>query len=251
MKLALPRKRTILVAHRWLGVVSAVFLVSLSLTGLALNHTERLGLNNIRIKNGLILSRYGMVAGSDIRSFRIHESATISHLDGELFHDGEPLAAGGPPVGLYEGAEFSVLATAGALIYLTPEGQLIERVDTLQLPFDGIRLIASGSAGEAIVVTDSGQWAADADWLEFSPFEGPFSVKPLEAVKTGDTLREAILEHHQGNGLTLYRVLLDLHSGRLLGWGGRTAMDLTAVAILLLVSSGIAGWLRKSTWGRH
>ena len=251
MKLALPRKRTILVVHRWLGVVSALFLVSLSLTGLALNHTERLGLNNIRIKNGLILARYGMVAGSDITSIRIHQADTISHLDGELFYNAEPLARGSIPVGVHEGEAFSVVATTESLIYLTVEGELIERMEVLQLPFDEIRFVAAGPTGEGVLVTDSGQWSADADWIEFTPYAGSFTVNPPQPANLDKALRDAILEQHQGNGLSLYRVLLDLHSGRLFGWGGRTAMDLTAVAILLLVSSGIAGWLRKSAWGRH
>lgn len=251
MRLALPRKRTILVAHRWLGVISAVFLVSLSLTGLALNHTERLGLNNVRIKNGLILSRYGMAAGSDILSFRIHGFDTLSHLEGQLFYNSEPLAPGMLPVGIYEGGAFSVVATPGALVYLTPDGQLIERIEANQLPFAEIQFIASGPAGESLLVTDSGQWKADTDWIDFASYSGSFSVEPLPSVQPDKSLREAILEQHQGNGLSLYRVLLDLHSGRLFGWGGRTVMDLTAVAILLLVSSGIAGWLRKSAWGRH
>jgi hypothetical protein len=241
----------LLALHRWLGVISAVFLVSLSLTGLALNHTERLGLNNIRIQNGLILSRYGMASSADILSFRIHGFATLSHLDGELFYNSQPLVSGGAPVGLYEGGEFSVVATIDALIFLSRDGQLIERVETLQLPFDLIQFIASGPAGESLLVTDAGQWEADPDWIDFEPYSGGFSVEPLTLVKLDEAVRDAILEQHQGNGLTLYRVLLDLHSGRLLGWGGRTVMDLTAVALLLLVSSGIGGWLRKSAWGRH
>ncbi|MEX0324968.1 MAG: PepSY domain-containing protein [Puniceicoccaceae bacterium] len=251
MKLAWPRKRTLLAAHRWLGIISAVFLVSLSLTGLALNHTERLGLNNIRIKNGLILSRYGMVSGSDILSFRIHGFDTLSYLEGQLFYSGQPLATGGPPVGLHEQREFSVIATIEALIFVTREGEFIERMDVLQLPFAVLQFIASSPEGEPLLVTDAGQWKPDADWIEFEPYEGGFSVEPLYPAEIDEAGRQSILEAHQGNGLTLYRVLLDLHSGRLFGWGGRTVMDLTAVAILLLVSSGIAGWLRKSVWARH
>ncbi|MDP4879953.1 MAG: PepSY domain-containing protein, partial [Opitutales bacterium] len=86
MSLQLPRKRTILAWHRWMGFASALFLLVLSVTGLLLNHTERLGLDDITIRNSMILDRYGMAAGNEITAYRIHESNTIAHLDGQLFY---------------------------------------------------------------------------------------------------------------------------------------------------------------------
>ena len=60
MSLQLPRKRTILAWHRWLGLASALFLLSLSITGLALNHTEFLKLDQVQVKNSFLLKRYGI-----------------------------------------------------------------------------------------------------------------------------------------------------------------------------------------------
>lgn len=251
MKLAIPRKRAILAFHRWLGIVSALFLFVLSLTGLALNHTEALGLNKVTLDNAFILSRYGMDSGSGMTAHRIHESATIVHFHGRLYHDEGLLAEAGPPVGIHEGEGFSVVATPDALVYLTAEGELIERVGFLSLPFGRVDYMATGADGRPVLVTDAGPVLPDTDWLEFHPHEGAFTVLPLEHIEPGEDLRGAILDGHQGSGPTLYRVLLDLHSGRLFGWGGRTVMDLTAVAILLLLSSGFAGWLRRSSWGRR
>ena len=61
MSLQLPRKRTLLAWHRWMGIASAAFLVVLSLTGLVLNHSEFLRLDQIHIRSGLILKRYGIL----------------------------------------------------------------------------------------------------------------------------------------------------------------------------------------------
>jgi hypothetical protein len=251
VKLHLPRKRTILAFHRWLGVFSAMFLFLLAMTGLALNHTERLGLNKVTINNGLILARYGMASASEMAGYRIHDTTTLVHFQGRLYHEAAFLAEADFPVGLHEGEGFSIIAVADALIYLTPEGELIEQVGILSLPFGRIDFMGTAADGQAVLVTDEGPLRPDADWLEFSSHEGAFTVVPLQAAEVGDDLRKTILAGHQGSGPTLYRVLLDLHSGRLFGWGGRTLMDLTAVAILLLLSSGVAGWLRRSTWGRR
>jgi len=209
----LPCKRVFLGFHRWMGIASAIFLLVLALTGLALNHTERLGLNQIKVSNGWILQRYGMLGASDISSFRIGGADTLSHMEGQLYLNGEPLAAGGLPTDLWQEDGLLVIATAEDQIFITADGEFVERVP-------GARDAADAS-GERL---------------------------EMETAPTDEGIRQAILKHHQGEGLSLYRVLLDLHSGRLFGWGGRTVMDLTAVAIVLLVSSGLGGWLRKSPW---
>jgi hypothetical protein len=250
VRLRLPRKRTLLAFHRWLGFISVIFLFVLALTGLALNHSERLGLHSVTVRSSMLLGRYGMASGADITSYRIHETDTISHLDGRLYYNGAHLVDGGPPVGIYQGGQdFSVVVLPEQLVYLTGEGEFIERIEASQLPWERVLFLARDAAGDPVLAGADKRWKADAEWLEFIPHAGAFEVSPLEPDVADGAVEAAILAAHQGEGLSLYRILLDLHSGRLFGWGGRTVMDLTAVAILLLVSSGIAGWLRKSRWG--
>jgi hypothetical protein len=242
----LPRKRTILAWHRWLGLTSALFLVSLSLTGLALNHTEWLKLDQISVRNSFILQRYGMAGGAEITTFRIHQSDTLAHLDGQLFYNGSTLASGSTPLGIVEGDPITVVATGEGLIYLSTSGELVETISNSQLPYTTLTAIGISPGGRPLLVTTEGLWTADADWIDFSPYEGSYTVAPLEQAELSAATEATILEAFQGGGVSLYRVLLDLHSGRLFGWGGRTLMDLTAVAILILITSGIGGWLRKS-----
>jgi len=250
MRVPLPRKRTILLVHRWLGILSALFLMVLALTGLALNHTERLGLNRITLGSPWLLSLYGMSPAEGIRSWRINESDTLSWHEENYFYNDRELASAGPLVAILEAGELTVIVAADGLLYLTPEGELVERVPVLGLPFGDIQAAGRSPSGYPLLSTDSGLWQPYPDWLDFAPYTGEFNPAPQEPVSTPADVRQAILAAFRGEGLTLYRVLLDLHSGRLFGWGGRTVMDLSAIAILLLVSSGIGGWLRKSRWGR-
>lgn len=246
MSLQLPRKRTLLAWHRWLGFLATVFLIVLSLTGLALNHTELLKLDQTTVHNDFILKRYGMAGGSEIISYRIENENTLSYLDGQLFFNQEPMLASAPLVGIYQGKTFSVAASNDQLHYFTPQGDLIESIHSHQLPFDSIRAIGTNTDGASIIAAENGHWLANTDWIEFTGYEGSYQVEPLKTIELSAEDREAILIGFQGEGISLYRVLLDLHSGRLFGWGGRTVMDLTAVAILLLISSGLAGYFRKS-----
>jgi hypothetical protein len=229
-----------------MGLISALFLVVLSITGLALNHTERLGMDEIQIRNSFILSRYGMAGGSEIAAYRIQESNTLAHLDGQLFYNSEPLTSAEAPLGIVEGTQITVVATALQLIYLTPSGEIIEKLGHSQLPYQELTAVGQTTDQRPVLIAQEGSWTPDADWLEFDSYQASYKVTPLEEIELSPIQTDAILEAFQGGGVSLYRVMLDLHAGRLFGWGGRTLMDLTAVAILLLVTSGIGGWLRKS-----
>lgn len=245
MKMTLPRKRVILAIHRWLGAAAAVFLLTLAVTGLCLNHSERLGLGNRHVRIPFILEQYNMSTGSDIRSLKIDDSKVLSVLDKSLFFGSDYVSETGNLVGLYHGQQFVVVIAEGGLVFLSDEGELIEELGIEQLPFSDLRVLGSDNLGNPILVADNGNWSPDPDWIEFVPFEGEYSVDPLAWTELDETSQEAILEANQGKGPSVYRVLLDLHSGRLFGWGGRTVMDLTAISIILLVSTGISGWLRK------
>ena len=60
-----------------------------------------------------------------------------------------------------------------------------------------------------------------------------------------DTKMAVLLESFRGRGLTLERVLLDLHSGRIFGEYGTYIMDAAAVALLWLSCSGLWVWWRR------
>lgn len=247
----LPRKRVLLAWHRWMGILSALFLVVLSVTGLVLNHTERLGLDDVTIKSPFLLNRYGMKGGSAIEAFRINGSDTLAHLDGQLFYNGAPLCSGDTPKGIIYSSPITVVATANHLIYLSEDGELIESVHSSQLPYSQLTAVGQSIDQGPVLITEGGNWTPDADWLHFDKYQASYTVTPLTEVDLPEDAITAILEAFQGGGISLYRILLDLHSGRLFGWGGRTLMDLSAIAILLLVSSGIAAWLRKSRRATH
>ncbi|CAA6678864.1 MULTISPECIES: PepSY domain-containing protein [unclassified Lentimonas] len=246
MSLQLPRKRTILAWHRWLGIASALFLLSLSITGLALNHTEFLKLDQVQIKSSVILNRYGMASGESIDAYRIHQSDTLAHLNGQLFYNNAPLASASRPLGIIEGDPISVVATETQLIYLTTEGEFIESIDSNQLPYTTLIAVGTTIDGSPLLISAEGNWTPDADWLEFDRYQASYNVEPLETITLDEANANTLLDAFQGGGVSLYRVLLDLHSGRLFGWAGRTLMDLSAIAIIILITSGIGGWLRKS-----
>lgn len=239
-------RRKILALHRWLGLLSALFLIVVSITGLVLNHTERLGLDKIRIQNAWILKCYGMQNASTIQAYRIHETDTLAHLDGQLYYNETNLGMSGAPLAFFHAEQLTAIAAAKGLTLVTPTGELIEQIKTNRLPYANLLAAGKNKAGEVVLAADNGLWLPDANWLQFTPFTGAYTVEPLANLQLTASETDKLLALHQGKGPSLYRTLLDLHSGRLFGWGGRTLMDLTAIAVLFLITSGLTSWLRKS-----
>ena len=68
-----------------------------------------------------------------------------------------------------------------------------------------------------------------------------------------------ILDHYYGtaagqdasyrpDSIPLDRVILDLHTGHFFGLSGVVFADLAAIALLLLVGSGIYNWAKRKRW---
>ena len=55
--------------HRKLGIVAAFFLIFLSISGIALNHTEEFSLGHIPVSSSLLLDHYGIQAPKQVHHY--------------------------------------------------------------------------------------------------------------------------------------------------------------------------------------
>mgnify|MGYP001968757247 FL=1 len=76
--------------------------------------------------------------------------------------------------------------------------------------------------------------------------QGPHP-KWVAPITTPVEINSAVQAYVRSHEITLERMLLDLHSGRLLGNVGQNIMSFAAVLFILLAISGTIIWLRKST----
>ncbi|MGD2138685.1 MAG: hypothetical protein PVF08_10545, partial [Gammaproteobacteria bacterium] len=71
--------RSLYIWHRYFGLVTALFVVILSITGLALNHTGELQLDARHVRSDTLLDWYGIHVPDTLVSYRAGASA-ISQL---------------------------------------------------------------------------------------------------------------------------------------------------------------------------
>lgn len=207
--------------HRRIGVVLALFLVWMSLSGVVINHAAGLGLDRQLLENRFWLSRYGVSGPHDFlageRPFRLSSEGLQS---GQAALGGCDLL-----LGVAQVPDGLVLACDSRILLLTAQGELVEQTDLgrgLPGPFSAM----SVEGGVVRLKRADGQvLRLETLDLSLQPAAGPrVWLTPVPAPAA----------------ITRERLLLDLHSGRLFGRFGPWLVDFLAVAVVVLAFSGWA-----------
>lgn len=238
-------RRRLLSTHRWIGGGCAVFLVLLSLTGLALNHSERLGLHRRMVTADWVLERYGMALALP-RSAVAVGGAHAAVIEGELWFDGTPKTKMDALRGVLAGPEVLFFADDAQLVLLTRDGELI---DVVPLPAVTADAAWGEAAGRPALRENGKTWSLDPAFARWEATEADWTPRPLDAAPLPRESHRQWKAAYSGGGLSLYRVLLDVHAGRFFGLPGTLVMDLTALAILYLAGSGV--WVWRARRGRE
>lgn len=232
--------------HRKLGIIAAFFIIFLSVSGVALNHTTTLSMAHQPIKSTLLLDHYGIASPSDVRFYHQDSNlvyVTNNHLwlnDKRLVESSEPIIA----ATVIQSTQLLVVSRDHIYLF-TQQGDLIDKIDeTFGLPktIDALSVI-----NETIVIrTPEGYFQSTTDFFEWQPITfivEPNWITPIEA--SVDAKAKAGLAY-RSQFLTLERIVLDAHSGRILGLFGVLLMDAVAILLILLSVSGVYMWIRHS-----
>jgi len=243
--------RSLFIWHRYIGLTAALFVVILALTGLALNHTGELKLDARHVQNGALLDWYGVHAPASITSYPVGEHV-LSAVGGQIYWNTVRVPqVEGPLLGALKFADLVVAAVEGGLLLFTLDGELIERLEGSAGVPAGMQAIGLAAAGKLAIRAAHGFYQTDSDFLEWQETDSLDDVTWSSAIETPDALHTALVEAYRGSGLSLERVLLDLHSGRILGNWGVYLMDAAAILFLLLAATGIWLWAKRRASARE
>lgn len=232
--------------HRWVGYISLVLVLILSLTGLILNRTESLNLNQITLKNSIIASLYGLNPEQDPLHYAVGEN-WISWLEGRLYLDSALLAQNtDKPVGAVQIDEVILIGSETSLSLYMADGTLIEKLDQSSLPG---KIIALGKSaqGSLLIKNDSGQYVSDQEFTAWTAVENTHGTIFSQSSSPPQQITEKIIQDYQGQGVSLYRLMLDLHSGHIFGSLGPYLMDFAAISLIFL---GITGLMKRRPNGK-
>jgi uncharacterized iron-regulated membrane protein len=242
--------RSLFLWHRHIGLASALFVILLTLTGLLLNHTDDFSLDSRHVESTLVLDWYGINAPETMRSYTVG-SITVTEVGMQVYWNTTSIPqASAPLLGTVAVHGLIIIGVEGQLLLFTPDGELIERLDNSAGVPTGMQALGSNAAGELVVKTAHGIYQADSSFLKWHE-TADAAVTWTVAVRPPPTLRAALQQAYRGTGLTLERLLLDIHSGRILGSRGVYLVDAAALLFLVLAVSGVWLWLRHHANARE
>lgn len=241
--------RSLYIWHRYIGIGTALFVIVLTITGLVLNHTDELELDSSYIQSELLLDWYGIDSSAELTSFTAG-SVSITAVNDQVFWGTEPLSGiSAPLTGLLVHGDLVIIAAGGVLSLYSIDGELIEKLEHVAGVPANILAIGLTEQKLLAVKTVQGIYLTDDDMLEWSRADNPEAfwseTTPLPA-----GLEEPLQAAYRGTGLPVERVMLDLHSGRILGRAGIYLVDAAALLFLLLAMSGIWLWARRRASAR-
>lgn len=238
------QRRALLVAwHRRIGLTAAAVVLVLAVTGIALNHTDGLGLDERYVRAPWLLGWYGIEAPEDAQHWSV-AGGGVTRLGDRLYAGVRPVDTDVERVvGAVALAELTLVAVDGDVLALTGTGERVERLGREDGVPAGIERIGVGELGRVYVQAAHGLYRADAELLGWTPADGEGDgVRWSAPVAPDSALLEPLRQEYLASILTLERVLLDIHSGRVLGPVGPWLMDAAAILLLVLALTGIWMW---------
>lgn len=237
------------VIRRWhakIGVAAMFYLVFLVVSGWALNHTEGLRLDEREVTAPWLMRWYGIQAETPVLGYAL--GTTYLAWSGEKWALGsrQLLISAGVPVGAIDVEGIYYIATARTLYLFQKDGQLVDKLDAASLPETPI--ITLGSAGNKIVLKTLTKAFYTIDGLSWQPIAEK-GVKWSSVQSLPDDVKKQ-LAVTLAPGLSLQRIMLDIHSGRIFGRFGIYIVDFLGLALLTLGTSGLWIYWRSVRQGR-
>lgn len=229
------KTRTLARWHSKIGILVCAWILLLACTGLVLQHGHRLGLDKPMLTGAIWYSL------ADLPQPRVTgaEGLDLYQVDNRLLsRHGNLAMLNGEVQGLVVGEESMLVSDLGQLWLLTSEGELVDST-----PLEGFVLAGTSAAGLPLLKGREGRlWQLDW-WLEAEPklADANLAQGPLRFVES--SLPGEIEDGH--SGVSVERLILALHSGRIFGPLGEWLMSAVALMAIGIACTGFVIWVRR------
>jgi len=226
--------------HRRIGLLTALVVILLSVTGLLLNHVSSIRGLHEPVRSLWLLEAYGIEAPTT-KSYAVG-NRYITSLGRDYFYLDldESAYCRGTLKGAVAHSNMIVVACGDELVLLSERGEVVERIGSaygLPAPVENL-----GLCGEALCLSSKDQrYTINIDQLSWLPVNAEISMDISKTVTLPQKYERTLVQNYMGDSISWERVLLDLHSGRLLGLGP-WLMDIAALFLIMLAISGVSMW---------
>lgn len=229
-----------------MGLLAVFFVLVFAISGLLLNHTSELGLQDKGLPAPMASLFYGAEAATADAWFRAR-SQVVSQWGSDLFIDASGV---GPCPGELRGAarhgEYVAVLCGDQLLVFTETAELLEVLGAEHGLPASLTAIGESGKGGLVLQSAAGTYALSPQLVPpLVAATDASGVRWSEPVEGDAALAATIGSARMTGDLHVERLLLDLHSGRLFGFGGVVFMDVMAILVSLLALTGMVMWLHR------
>ena len=186
--------------HKFTGIAVCVFLIHLSITGIFLNHTEDLGLDEKYTASPMILALYNISIPSQEESFSV-DNHFVSRFGNQVFLDNQPVfKSENPIIGVVIFNQMLVIATDNGLVLLTEEGELIEKLTTATGLPENIQKLG-GSDSILFLKASNQSWESEDEGQEWRGTDSNFNESSNELVMPNEKIQQ-VESYFLGKGVS-------------------------------------------------
>lgn len=229
--------------HKTIGVCTAIFIIFLAMSGIVLNHSEQFNLNSRFIQNEWLLDLYQIKPASDPVAYNSEKNWAVQIGERLYFNEQEIGKDIKQLKGMVKINDLFIVAYDDKLTLVTDNGEIVETLSGEAGVPAGMRSVGHDEQGNIIIKAVHGYYKVDLDELKWKEFDYLLATWS-KSVSVPDELKKILYKKYRGSGLSLERVLLDFHSGRILGHNGVYLVDFIALLFVSLAISGVWMWTK-------
>ncbi|WP_163935385.1 PepSY-associated TM helix domain-containing protein [Paraferrimonas sp. SM1919] len=221
--------------HKRLGIIIAVIISLVSLTGIGLNHTGSLNLGQSYVSSGWILDHYQVKPPTHVQKFDASQLELVV-MDNQVWLKDVFIGHYPQQVLLAHslGQDSIIVVTANSIEYYDARGQLF---DSLEVGFSLEAPIIRASVNDNQLSFDDeyGHWQLVDGFIEAAQDK----LQPGNVIELKGEAIAPYVDRYRSRFITHERLLQDIHSGRFFGPLGVWLVDLSALGLIFLAFSGL------------
>ncbi|KAA3641433.1 MAG: hypothetical protein DWP95_06835 [Proteobacteria bacterium] len=235
-------RRKLRFLHRWLGLLTSLWVIQLAFTGLLLQQTDKLSLDKRYVDSVWLLEWFGY--GQKTQAFR-HQGEVIYQVDDRLLMADKVQRLSQTVHFAAKKNKLWLAATEQALYGLNHNNEVIWRLDD----FDGLPTpLHNLHVDEHIWIKHNKQWYQINAQFVITPSAAPIGgINHAQKDNLTAAERQTVLPKTLSQVLSYDKVLADIHAGYK---GSVWLNSLTALALLYLSMSGIIMFFKNKSKNR-
>ncbi len=169
----------------------------------------------------------------------------ILWMEDTLFLDGKTVDQFSAIKGAVTHQNIIIVASSTEIILLTVEGDIIEKMSSFNIPPGIIQNIGLSKENFLLIKTNDEYYQFDKEFLQWEKVDGiEANWSMLSKNEIPESIMNNIKNEYSGEGLSLYRIILDMHAGRFFTKFGIFFADFVALGLIFLTVTGIYNLLK-------